>query len=141
MPATTSVDLTKTLKDAAYVTVGLGVLAVQQAQVRRRELTKQVESQLSGTTEHLQKAYEEGNKAFENQLTSAPAQKLGPLPPSTTERTVLSRGTASAHAVSSAIISSLSALRTSGRLSVRCSTGPSRRERRNWNATWPRARL
>jgi len=55
MPATTSVDLTKTLKDAAYVTVGLGVLAVQQAQVRRRELTKQVESQLSGTTEHLQK--------------------------------------------------------------------------------------
>jgi soluble cytochrome b562 len=48
-------QLTKTLKDAAYVTVGLGVLAVQKAQVSRRELTKQVESQLSGTTEHLQK--------------------------------------------------------------------------------------
>jgi len=48
-------QLTKTLKDAAYVTVGLGVLAVQQAQVRRRELAKQVETQLAGTTEHLQK--------------------------------------------------------------------------------------
>jgi hypothetical protein len=51
----TSLQLTKALKDAAYVTVGLGVLAVQKAQVRRRELTKQVESQLTGTTEHLQK--------------------------------------------------------------------------------------
>ena len=42
-------DVTKTVKDAAYVTVGLGVLAFQKAQVARRDLTKQVESQLSQT--------------------------------------------------------------------------------------------
>src|SRR5438132_12142223 len=48
-------DVRKTLKDSAYVTVGLGVLAVQKAQVSRRELTKQVESQITGTTEQVQK--------------------------------------------------------------------------------------
>jgi hypothetical protein len=46
-------DVTKTVKDAAYVTVGLGVLAFQKAQVGRRELTKQVETQLSGTGEQV----------------------------------------------------------------------------------------
>jgi hypothetical protein len=35
-------DLPATIKDAAYVTVGLGVLAFQKAQVRRVELQKQV---------------------------------------------------------------------------------------------------
>jgi hypothetical protein len=30
-------EITKTIQDAAYVTVGVGVLAFQQAQVRRRE--------------------------------------------------------------------------------------------------------
>jgi hypothetical protein len=34
--------VTQTLKDAAYVTVGLGVLGIQQAQVRRRQLQQQV---------------------------------------------------------------------------------------------------
>jgi ElaB/YqjD/DUF883 family membrane-anchored ribosome-binding protein len=55
-------DVTKTVKDAAYVTVGLGVLAFQKAQVGRRELTKQVETQLkqvetqlSGTGEQVQR--------------------------------------------------------------------------------------
>jgi gas vesicle protein len=48
-------DVTKTVKDAAYVTVGIGVLAFQKAQVGRRELTKQVETQLSGTSEHVQR--------------------------------------------------------------------------------------
>ncbi|MBW3557105.1 MAG: hypothetical protein KY454_09260 [Actinobacteria bacterium] len=38
-------EVTRTLKDAAYVTVGFGVLAFQKAQVRRRELEKQLESQ------------------------------------------------------------------------------------------------
>ena len=42
-------DVTKTVKDAAYVTVGLGVLAFQKAQLARRDLTKQVETQLSQT--------------------------------------------------------------------------------------------
>ena len=42
-------DLTKPLKDAAYVSVGLGVLAFQKAQVQRRELRQQVTKQLNGT--------------------------------------------------------------------------------------------
>ena len=46
-------DVTKTVKDAAYVTVGLGVLAFQKAQVARRDLAKQVETQLSQTTEQV----------------------------------------------------------------------------------------
>ena len=46
-------DVTKTVKDAAYVTVGLGVLAFQKAQVGRRELTKQVETQLNDTGEQV----------------------------------------------------------------------------------------
>lgn len=39
-------DLTKTVKDAAYVVVGLGLIGVQKAQVRRVELTKQFDQQL-----------------------------------------------------------------------------------------------
>ncbi len=38
-------DVTTTLKDAAYVTVGLGVLGFQKAQVRRVELMKQLADQ------------------------------------------------------------------------------------------------
>jgi len=38
-------DLPKTLKDAAYVAIGLGVIGFQKAQVRRQELNKQFEQQ------------------------------------------------------------------------------------------------
>ncbi|MDQ3574529.1 MAG: hypothetical protein M3378_00425 [Actinomycetota bacterium] len=38
-------DVTRTMRDAAYVAVGLGVLGFQQAQVRRRELAQQLQSQ------------------------------------------------------------------------------------------------
>ena len=38
-------DPTATLKDAAYVAIGFGVLAFQRAQVRRRELEKKFEAQ------------------------------------------------------------------------------------------------
>src|SRR4029077_10437060 len=38
--------VTDTIKDAAYVTIGLGVLGFQKAQVRRVELTKQFEEQV-----------------------------------------------------------------------------------------------
>ena len=48
-------DLTKTLKDAVYVSVGLGVLAFQKAQVQRRELRQQVTKQLTGTRVQVQK--------------------------------------------------------------------------------------
>ncbi|HZQ26803.1 MAG TPA: hypothetical protein VFA94_03790 [Acidimicrobiales bacterium] len=36
-------DVTKTLKDAGYVLVGLGVIGFQKAQVRRHELTQELE--------------------------------------------------------------------------------------------------
>jgi hypothetical protein len=39
-----SIDIRKTLTDAGYVTVGLGVLGYQQAQVRRRELQSRLGS-------------------------------------------------------------------------------------------------
>src|ERR1700722_13526583 len=45
-------DIVGTARDAAYVAVGLGVLAVQRAQVRRNELIKA----LSGPREDLLKA-------------------------------------------------------------------------------------
>ena len=35
-------EITKTARDAAYVVVGLGVLGVQRAQVRRQELAKRL---------------------------------------------------------------------------------------------------
>jgi hypothetical protein len=38
-------DLRKSLQDAAYVAVGLGVIGFQRAQVRRQELTKQLDAQ------------------------------------------------------------------------------------------------
>ena len=52
--------VTDTLKDAAYVTIGLGVLGFQKAQVRRNELTKQIEAQL--------KQFETQVKQFETQV-------------------------------------------------------------------------
>ena len=39
-------DATKVLKDALYVSVGLGVIAFQKAQVQRQELQKAVEERL-----------------------------------------------------------------------------------------------
>jgi hypothetical protein len=48
-------DLRKLATDAVYVTVGLGVLGFQRAQVRRRELQQQVGAQLGGAGEQLQK--------------------------------------------------------------------------------------
>src|SRR5579872_5274703 len=69
---------------------------------------------------------------FASQDASAPAQNTLPAPAITTTRTPAgSDDSRLAHEESSATISALNALRTSGRLSVRCSTGPSRRERRN----------
>jgi hypothetical protein len=36
-------DVNKTLKDAAYIALGFGVLGFQKAQVRRREMAKLVD--------------------------------------------------------------------------------------------------
>lgn len=46
MARTPTEDLANIVKDAAYVSVGLGVIAFQRLQVRRQELTKS----LSGST-------------------------------------------------------------------------------------------
>jgi hypothetical protein len=46
-------DLTKALTDAVYVTVGLGVIAFQRAQVRRQELRNRLQTQLAGVDPKL----------------------------------------------------------------------------------------
>ena len=64
-------DLTKLLKDAVYVTIGLGVIAVQKAQVRRQELTKQVSSQVDDAKSQFQsltKLVEDRMKVVEERL-------------------------------------------------------------------------
>lgn len=43
-------------KDAAYITVGLGVVGFQRAQVRRQELSKQIDSQLEQLRGNVQRA-------------------------------------------------------------------------------------
>jgi hypothetical protein len=43
------------------VTVGFGVLTVQKLQVRRRELEKTLDRQLSGPREHLERVFGHGN--------------------------------------------------------------------------------
>jgi archaellum component FlaC len=73
-------DVTATLKDAAYVTVGLGVLGFQKAQVRRVELQKQLEQlqtqleQLPKQLEQLPKQFEQQRKFIEAQLAEALAK-------------------------------------------------------------------
>ena len=66
-------DVRNAARDAAYISVGLGVLAYQRAQVRRRELQQQVESQLAGTGEQLQKL----TKQVEGRITPVIAQLTG----------------------------------------------------------------
>ncbi len=55
------VDVPKDLKDAAYVAIGLGVLGLQRAQVRRRELTKlakELEDRLAPALKDLEERLE-----------------------------------------------------------------------------------
>src|SRR3954469_3986572 len=56
MPQLKTDDIRNTLKDAFYVTVGLGVIAFQRAQVQRQELRKQLESQFGDARQQVQKA-------------------------------------------------------------------------------------
>src|SRR5437899_5906016 len=70
-PASAAEDLTKLFKDAFYVTVGLGVIAVQRAQVRRQELSKQVSGQVDDAKSQLQtltKRFDERVKVVEERL-------------------------------------------------------------------------
>ena len=64
------------LKDAGYVAVGLGVIAFQRAQVRRRELEKQL-ADAGVQIEELRKLVEERAIAVTEQVKAAiPADML-----------------------------------------------------------------
>lgn len=49
-------DVRKTLTDAGYIAIGLGVMGFQQAQVRRRELQERLESTPGCISERLRDA-------------------------------------------------------------------------------------
>lgn len=53
-------DLSKIARDAFYVTVGLGVMTVQKAQVRRKELERRVESRVKTLEERWQALVSDG---------------------------------------------------------------------------------
>jgi hypothetical protein len=67
-------DIPATLKDAAYVTVGIGVLAFQRAQVQRVELAKQAREEmgrLGVTVEDRLKTVEERLGGVQEQVEKA----------------------------------------------------------------------
>ena len=74
MAETTVQDLTKTLKDAAYVAVGFGVIAFQKAQVRRRELEKQLETSRVQLREQFAKVADEVEERIEPVVEAVDAQ-------------------------------------------------------------------
>lgn len=53
MPAIDTERLTGLARDAAYVSIGLGVLTIQQTQVRRRELRSELERRRRQLTDRL----------------------------------------------------------------------------------------
>ncbi len=66
-------DLATAVKDAAYVSVGLGVLAFQRIQVRRNELTKALSSpveETKGTLELLGALVGERIKLVEERVSA-----------------------------------------------------------------------
>jgi gas vesicle protein len=83
-------DVTKVLKDALYVTVGMGVIAFQKAQVQRQELQKQLRSQwgdardqfdkLGGTIDDRMKAVEDRLNDVEQQVDDLVDQFQDRLP-------------------------------------------------------------
>lgn len=75
-------DVLHVLRETAYVGVGLGILAVQRAQVRRRELERALEPHLAGVTDaaaSLRTVAEVAGEAAQGLLRSV----LGgpPMPP------------------------------------------------------------
>lgn len=59
-------EIAKAVQDAAYVTIGLGVIAFQKAQVQRNELSKS----LQGTIDDARAAVEDNVKLVEERLRS-----------------------------------------------------------------------
>jgi hypothetical protein len=61
----TAAELTRVGKDAAYVAIGLGVLGLQKAQVRRQELKSQLgRAPVGDVRKELAKALKELDKTF-----------------------------------------------------------------------------
>lgn len=74
MARTPADDLANALKDAAYVSVGLTVLAFQRVQVRRNELTKAMSTPIEetkGTLELLGALVGERVKLVEERVSAA----------------------------------------------------------------------
>jgi hypothetical protein len=70
-PEITLDDIQKTVRDSFYVTVGLGVIAFQKAQVQRNELRKQVGEGVGGaqqTVAESVKTVEERLEAVEHRI-------------------------------------------------------------------------
>jgi ElaB/YqjD/DUF883 family membrane-anchored ribosome-binding protein len=70
-PEITLDDIQKTARDSFYVTVGLGVIAFQKAQVQRNELRKQLEEGVGGahrTVAESVKTVEERLEAVEHRI-------------------------------------------------------------------------
>lgn len=66
-------DLTNAVKDAAYVSVGLGVIAFQRLQVRRNELSKALSApteEARGTLEALSTLVGERLKLVEERVSA-----------------------------------------------------------------------
>jgi hypothetical protein len=61
-------DAGKTLKDAAYISVGVGVTAFQQAQVRRREVQKKITEQAKETKSLLATRTQDGRVKLESKV-------------------------------------------------------------------------
>ncbi len=74
-PSSSPVDtVTTALRDAAYVGIGLGVIAFQQAQVRRQELTRTAKARMEasrGSFDTLGEAVEDRVKLIEERLEEA----------------------------------------------------------------------
>lgn len=74
MARTPTEDLANIVKDAAYVSVGLGVIAFQRMQVRRNELSKAISrpaDEARGTLEVLGALVSERVKLVEERVTAA----------------------------------------------------------------------
>lgn len=70
MPELNLDDINKAVKDSAYAAVGFGVLSFQRAQVRRRELTEQIQN----LTDQLGNGSGQFSEQINEQLTAAREQ-------------------------------------------------------------------
>jgi len=70
LPGIDAETLTNALRDAAYITIGFGVLAFQQAQVRRRELVTGLSERFDTSTPQMDQLL----KSFEASITALDAR-------------------------------------------------------------------